>query len=382
MRSLRALLACAVAATAVTVPAVASPQPRPTFVRGRVLDDAGRPVAGATVRLTSDHDLFGFPILVACATFLFLPEPCRPAVATATTGRDGRYAIRVHNTSAVGQPGQKSLTIFGPGGTPSLPGAYTATQVYWAQRDLGVPDLRLWNAEPSVEAIGPAVRVRRQPMPASFGRPQQAAPSVYLLQGTNAVWRYADTNDEHWSDARTVEHGVTGVRQVAVATFGHGYKATYFSRAVPVAATRVKPLSRGASCAAYGPDDSLLPLSGCRYTDGKLADAVDPRYATASYKACQYPSARCAHPGWVRLDLGAPAVAQAAVVRGCQPDPNDTTGTLPAEVSVDGATWLPFLATNPWSDLQYAPPTPARYLRINLRSCLRPPTEISLYGLA
>ncbi|HEV2889125.1 MAG TPA: carboxypeptidase-like regulatory domain-containing protein [Frankiaceae bacterium] len=380
MRSLRALLATAVAATAIAVPAVASPQPPPTYVRGRVLDDAGRPVAGATVRLTSDTDMFGFPILLACATFLFLPQPCRPAVATARTGRDGRYAIQVDDWTPVGRAGQKSLTIFGPG-TPSLPGAYTATQVYWARRDLAVPDLRLWNAEPSVEAFGPAVRVRRQPLPAAFGRPQQEAPSVYLLQGASAVWRYADTNDEHWSDARTVEQGVTGVREVAVATFGHGYKATYFSRAVPVAAPPVMPPSRGASCAAYGTDDSLVPLAGCRYTDGALAAEVDNRYATGNYKACQFPSARCAHPGWVRLDLGALKVAQAAVVRGCQPDPNETTGTMPAEVSVDGTVWTPFLATNPWSELDYAPPTPVRYLRVDLRSCLRPATEISLFDL-
>lgn len=377
MRSLRAALACALVAATVAVPASAAP---PTYVTGRVLDDAGRPVRGATVRLASDADIFGFPILMACSMFLFLPPVCRDATASAKTDAAGRYAIRVRSDSLVGRQGQKSLTII-ENGTPAVPGAYTATNVYWTQRNLRVTDLRLWHAKPSVEPVGPLLRVvRREPLPAAFGKAQAATPSVYLLQGAGAVWRYADESDDHYADARTVEAGTTAVREVAVALVGHGYKVTYFSRGVPVSGG-VKPVSRGASCAAYGEGDTLVALPGCRYTDGRLAEPVDSRYAYGNGKACRYPTARCAHPGWVRFDLGSPQVVQAAVVRGCTLDPNDK-GMFPAEVSLEGTQWTPLLASNPWSDLVYAPPTPVRYVRVNLRSCAFPPSEVSVFGAA
>lgn len=380
MRSLRAALACAVVAAGFAVPASAAP----TVLYGRVLDDAGRPVRGATVRVTAKADMFGFPLMVMCGLMTVpMPPLCFDASASAVTGADGRYSIRVKNSSLVGRMGDKSLTIT-ERGTPELAGAYTTTEIYWAQRDLRVHDLRLWHAKPVVEAFGAGmVRVRRDPLPAAFGAPRQETPALYLLQGASGVWKYADEPGDHYADARTVEAGTTAAREVAVGKLPGGYLVTYFSRGVPVAAGRVTPVSRGAACAAYGDGDALVPLPGCRYTDGRLGDAVDARYASGAGKACRYPTARCPHPGWVRFDLGAVAPIQAAVVRGCTPDPDETLGTFPAEVSVDGTTWAPFLARNPWSELVYAPPTPARYVRVDLRSCgLIPPTEVSVYGVA
>ena len=380
MRSLRAALACAVLSAGFAVPANAAP----TVVYGRVLDDAGRPVRGATVRVTAKADMFGIPFMVMCGLMVVpMPPLCLDASASAVTGADGRYSIRVRNATLTGRMGEKSLTVT-ERGTPELAGAYTTTDIYWAQQSLRVDDLRLWHAKPVVEAFAPGiVRVRREPLPAAFGAPKQATPSVYLLQGASGVWRYADEADDHYADARTVEAGTTAARQVAVGALPRGYLVTYFSRGVAVNAARVTPVSRGAACAAYGEGDVLVSLPGCRYTDGRLGDAVDARYAGGAGKACRYPSAKCPHPGWVRFDLGAPAAVQAAVVRGCTVDPDDTLGTFPAEVSVDGSVWTPFLARNPWSELVYAPPTPARYVRVDLRSCgVTAPTEVSVYGVA
>jgi hypothetical protein len=224
------------------------------------------------------------------------------------------------------------------------------------------------------------VRVRREPLAAAFGSPREAVPGVELLQDHASVWHYADAEDDHYSDVRTLEAGTTGAREIATASLPHGYRVTYWSRAVPVPAG-VKPVSRSAACAVYGSNDALLPLAGCRYTDGRLADELDWRYSSANGKACRFPSATCPHPLWVRFDLGSLQVIQAAVVRGCSVDETEL-GTFPAEVSVDGATWLPFLATNPYSDLEYALPTPARYVRVDLRSCgAFAPTEVSIFGL-
>ena len=380
MRSLRAVLACAVVAAGLAMPA-ASAEPV-LHARGRVLDDTGRPVRGAIVRLTPMTDTFGFPLLVTCSNVPSAPDPCRSVSTYAVTGADGRYALPVRNSTLVGRQGRKALTIFG-GGTRELAGAYTATDVYWARQDLRIPDLRLWQgAKPQVETYQPnVVRVRRTPLPAAFGSPTTATPSVHLLQGTYGVWKYADEAGDHYSDARTVETGTTGAREVAVATLPFGYRVTYHSRAVRIAAPAVKPVSRGAACATYGQHDALLPLAGCRYTDGRLGDPVDPRYAWASGKACRYPSATCPHPGWVRFDLKAPQAVQAVVVRGCTPKPT-ALGTLPAEVSADGLVWAPLVAANPWSDLEYAPPTPARYVRVDLRQCAFPATEVSVFGPA
>lgn len=380
MRSLRAVLACAVLAAGFAVPASAAP----TVLYGRVLDDAGRPVRGATVRMTAKADMFGFPLMVMCGLMVVpMPPLCFDATASGVTGPDGRYSIKIRNSSLLGRMGDKSLTIT-ERGTPELAGAYTTTEIYWAQRSLRVHDMRLWHAKPVVEPFGVGmVRVRRDPLPAAFGAATQETPSLYLLQGASGVWKYADESSDHYADARTVEAGTTGAREVAVATLGGGYRVTYFSRAVPVNAARTTPVSRGASCAAYGEGDALVPLPGCKYTDGRLGDAVDMRYASAGGKACRYPTARCAHPAWVRFDLGSVSAIHAAVVRGCTPDPTEPLGTFPAEVSVDGTTWAPFLARNPWSELVYAPPTPARYVRVDLRSCgLVAPTEVSVYGVA
>jgi hypothetical protein len=365
MRLLRAGLACALAGAAVAAPAFAAPRP---VVYGRVLDDLGRPVRGATVTVAGKTDAYGFPLGGA-------PAP----TASARTDAAGRYRVTMPAT-LVARTGEKALTITEPG-SGALPGAVTRTDIYWAQQDLRVTDLRLWHAGPSVTAVGPLLRVvRRDPLPEAFGRAQDDIPDVVLLQDGAHVWTYADADGDHYADARTVETGVNGVAEVETAMVGHGYKVTYRSRALPVAGG-VTPVSRGASCAAYGQADALIALPGCLFTDGRLGWRVPTSYALAGNKACLYPSGSCPHPRWVRLDLGAPALVQAAVVR-CAIKSTGPAETLPAEVSLDGTLWAPFLAMNPYSDLEYAPPTPARYVRIDLRSCAAPPPEISVFGPA
>lgn len=376
MRFLRAAVACALAAATFAVPATAAPKP---VVTGRVLDGAGRPVAGATVTIGTKSDAFGFPLLLACVFSLGLLPDCHTWTATGRTDRNGRYAVKIDNGTLVGRTGPKSLTIREPG-TRTLPGAVTTTEVYWARQNLRVVDLRVWHAKPAVERVGPMVRVRREPLPAAYGSPKDDVPDVVLLQEAAAVWQYADAEDDHYSDVRTVEAGTTGAREVATASLPHGYHVTYLSRAVPVPAG-TKPVSRGAACAVYGPNDTLLPLAGCKYTDGRLADSLDVRYVTSNYKACRFPTASCPHPMWVRFDLGSPQAIQAALVRGCSVD-ETSLGTFPAEVSVDGTVWAPFHATNPYSDLEYGPPTPARYVRVDLRGCGSfGATEVSIFGL-
>lgn len=359
-------LAALLGLAGLSAPADAAPV---VHVSGRVVDGAGKPVRGATVSfelhpdrtLYNQHDCPVRPHEIQCKVHK----------VARTTDAAGRYRLPVKLSSYLASTRSHLLVVTDRPGIGTVP-ARTSITTYFPRKAMDIADLPLWRGRATLEPFGPQRRTLHvDPLPASYGRRYTTGPVVELVQGDAAAWRFPEVTEDRLVDARLVESGTTAIRAHDTALLGR-LVVTYRSTAYPVTGA-VRPLSRGAACATYGKDDAVLPLSGCRFTDGKLAAPIDVAYQRAGNKACDVAS-QCDHPRWLRIDLRTAQPVGAVAVRGCAP--------AAAEVSVDGTAYTPYPTHDFGDGLLAGLPLPARYVRVDLGKCVFKATEVSVFGPA
>lgn len=361
------MLVAAVAAglLGAAVPAAAGTH---VHVRGRVLDDAGRPVQGARVsfELHPNREVYDQR---DCVVRPFEPK-CRIHRSAGTTDANGRYRLPVRLSSFLASPRKHTLVVTDRAVPGALAPARTQLNVYFVRQDVDVPDLRVWRSRPTVDALGPLHRVLHvDPLSTAYGRLYSPGATAELLQGSDVVWSFPAVTEDRRVDARTVESGTTAIRATDRALVG-ALEVSYTSPAYAVTGG-VRPLSRGAACLTYGRGDAPLALSGCRFTDGRLGARIDPAYQQARGKACDV-KAHCDHPSWFVVDLGTAQPVGALAVPGCR------AGA--AEWSHDGTTYTQYPVHDLGDGLLLGPPLPVRRLRVDLAHCLFAATEVSLFA--
>ena len=358
--------ACLLGLLGSAAPAVAKTT---VHVSGRVLDGAGKPVRGARVTFLLPVDRSGTSQFTC---FEATKEPaCREHSVAATTDANGRYRLPVKLSSPLAAPLKHTLTVVDRGGSASLPPAKTQMYVYFARKDIDNVNVRLWRGRSSVARGADGTRTLHvDPLTTAYGTLYTKGARAELLQNGAVAWTYIDVKADREVDPRTVEAGTNGIRAVDTAIVG-AHVVTYWSPGYSVK-DGLKPLSRGRPCSAYGRDDALLKLAGCRFTDGKLATTIDIKYQLAGNKACTSGSL-CDHPRWVMVDLGGTRTVDAVVTRGC--DPGD------AEVSLEGSVYVPFQKSDDAENGVFAGlvPLPARYVRVDLGRCPFSVTELSVF---
>jgi hypothetical protein len=340
------------------------------WVRGRVVDGAGDPVAGARVSFElrpnpenySEKDCPVKPWLIQC----------RVHEVAGTTDAKGRYRLPVKRSSYLASPKQHHIVVTDRTVPGALAPAESWTTVYFPMKSMDIADIRVWRGEVSIEPDGPVHRLLHvEQLTAEYGQRKRDAPVAELLQGSRVAWTFPGVTADRQVDARVVEIGTTAIRMWDEAIASR-LPIHYTSPAWPVSGG-VTPLSRRATCWTYGRDDVLVPLSGCRYTDGRLATPIDPRYMQAGGKGCDVGSL-CDHPRWVLVDLGEAQLVGASAIRGCLGGER--------EVSLDGTTYVSWRPgyDNDSNGLFVAPPVLVRYVRVDLDPCVYDATELSVFA--
>lgn len=364
----RVALACAAAVALSGAPANAGDT---VYISGRVLDHTGTPVAGAHV----SYELRPKPELYNQQDCPMRPWEiqCKVHKVAGRTDAAGRYKLPVKKTSFLATKRSHDLVITDRAITGAKAPARTAITMYFTGKSETIPDLPLWRGRAQLSAAdqsgGRTLSV--DAVPATLGRPYSTGPVVELMQGSGVAWRFEEVTAERRVDARVVETGTTGIRVSERRILGRLFPQ--YQSTVWAVSGALKPISRGTTCATYGRDDAVLPLSGCRFTDGRLATPIPTTYQRVGGKSCDVKSL-CAHPKWVQVDLGAAEQVGAVAVRGCVP---------PAvEVSPDGTVWLPYPTHDFGDGLLVGLPLPARYVRVDLSPCAYKATEISVFAPA
>jgi hypothetical protein len=359
MRLRSAAVAALVGLASFGVPAVAAST---VHVSGRVIDGSGRGVAGARVEFSlrpdptiyNEHDCPVRPWEIQC----------RVHRVTGTTRSDGTYSLPVRLSSYLASEKKHDLVV------TDRAGAQTSVQFYFVRKPMSIPDLPIWRGRASVEPDGPLHRtLHADALTPFYGTLYSPGALVHLLQDSAAAWQFTAVKEDRRIDGRLVEAGTTGIRAYQVAIRERQY-LTYASPVYKVGGA-VKPVSRGAACATYGPGDKLLPLAGCKYTDGRLTTAISSKYQQAGYTSCNTPS-QCANPRHVLIDLKSVQPVGAFVARGCVP------GEI--EVSAEGTAYVPWPTTTLGDGAYVGPPVLARYVRVDLSQCAFRATELSVFA--
>ncbi|HWL36971.1 MAG TPA: carboxypeptidase-like regulatory domain-containing protein [Frankiaceae bacterium] len=331
-------------------------------VSGRVIDASGKGVAGARVEFALRPD----PMLYNQQYCPVRPWEiqCRVHRVTGTTRADGRYSLPVKLSSYLASEKKHDLVV------TDRSGAQTAVQFYFVRKPMTVKDMPIWRGRASIDPDGPLHRTLHVDALAPFyGTLYMQGALVHLMQGSAPAWQFTTVKDDRRVDGRIVETGITGIKAYQVAIRERQY-LTYSSPVYKVPSA-VRPLSRGAACATYGPDDKLLPLAGCKYTDGRLTTPISAKYQQAGYKSCNSAS-QCANPRHVLLDLKTVQPVGAFVARGCVP------GEL--EVSAEGTAFAPWPTATLGDGAYVGPPVLARYVRVDLAKCAFKATELSVFA--
>jgi hypothetical protein len=345
----------------VLAPAVPASAAASIMIAGRVLDEAGHPVAGATVAGSVDIEytawqsfVNGIGDVLACLVSLgFACDPFETdrVRVTARTDRNGRYVLRYDTAWTLAGNAVHDVEVTAPVLVRGTAPATTTADVAYA-RGGTLPAFRVWLRGAALDPARGTRRRLRAGVPGALGRPVHP-PAVELVQGWATVWSYGQVAHDRDVDARVAEAGTTGTRSSVTARAG-ALVVRYRSGVRPVGTT-VRPLSRGRRC--YDDDHGLRQeIDDCPLTDGRLG----------------YPPARFSLNEFV-VDLGGLTKPDAYIARGC--------AIKAVAASVEGVVFLDVATTQHERGVHTgSPELPVRYVRLTLGWCK--PTELSVFGSA
>jgi len=351
-------VASLVAAAATPVEAAPGKAHHVPRLTGRVLDQGGHPVAGASVALTATLSPFQlFALGLACAlSFGTVGDPvCSPYSLTTRTDRTGAFAFAVNPRWLVGQPGSTDeLTVTGHAPAAGLKAAVSTENVAIPGRDHSVGTVIVWQPTIGLSRSNGqyAVRVPAAPHSATLTKVAR------LLDGSRGLaWPLAlDDHGNATVDERVFE---TGAPILSVsATSGHVRYTAWEQRVDDVGV----PTSRGLACATYLTDGQLAPITGCPYTNGHLGQPMDLLTALRVLPpdACEW-SSDCDSPNTLVLDLGRVRLLDAVVWRNC-------SSNCVVETSLDGGVVWSAWPQQKQAGTRYAvvtgPQVPVRYVRV------------------
>ncbi|HVF03837.1 MAG TPA: hypothetical protein VNA20_03270 [Frankiaceae bacterium] len=363
-----AVAVCVLGVLGAAVPADAA-RTGTVYVTGRVLDGTGRGVPGATVSFELHPD----PALYNQQYCPVRPWEiqCRVHKVARRTDAGGRYRLPVNLASFLATERRHRLVITDAPRPGVLLPAQTETTMYLGGRSQQVADLPVWRPKVSLEPAGAGKRMLHvDPFSAAYGHAYTSGPVTELLQGSTPVWSFPKVVEDREVDARVVETGTTAIRATDSRVLGRHFPV--FRSPAYAVRSPVRPVSRGVACATYGRGDALLPLAGCKFTDGRLGTPIALSYQRAGNKACDVAS-QCANPRRVLVDLGSPQVVSAYAVRGCATVP-------PAELSAEGVAFVPYQTHDFGDGLRVGAPLPVRYVRVDLSKCAFKVTEVSVFA--
>lgn len=262
----------------------------PIFLTGVVLDDAGEPTPGKTVRLEGAPPWDSPP-----------DEPWR-SIATTTTDDDGRYTFAASQGALYPGDGRTIARVFVDDDGDDV--------FFSASYDAELPPLEPWDAKFAINAAGASFA----PAPPREDE-TSSAHALELVSGTEVLWREwvdgattlplpsvssEDLPDSSWR-VRAWRNGKRVYAYVRANGSWIDWTARSSSRSIAaVDVDRTVPVSRDRPCFV---DDR--PLQGCPVTDGRMPSVslpVDEKHG--------YPPRRIA------ILLDAPQRVSSVVVRG------------------------------------------------------------------
>ncbi|HEX2150334.1 MAG TPA: hypothetical protein VHI31_09215 [Actinomycetota bacterium] len=331
-------------------------------VRGMIEDQSGRPLAGRQVVLapqTQVSELLGGTLFTALSLGTLCladppPEPCGSFLKdsrSVDSGADGTYSFSLRGTDVRtffgnAQSMGVSATLPPPPGSVDGPALLEVFKVQAPDLDLG--PIRFWEPEVKVEEG----RAQWTAIAGDFGNG-----SGYRLEFTTAegapVWTVSTRSARADYDPRVLEDArgkvsVTAAREGVA--LGTTTRRSYRSSQTAFRSSAGTPPSRGTPCSLQSGNGALVPLEGCRATDGVLSESAGVPAPTSSPQT----NGSTVQPQWVVLDLGRPVSVGLLVLRGC---------ACSVEASTDGSTWSPVAQADGHAEIK-PPRLRARFVRV------------------
>jgi hypothetical protein len=339
---LAALLAGGLAGCDTGTPSALGPDQAVT-VAGRLVGKDGKPVARTRVALyrrpgvaETLGNLFVITASVGVACLADDPPALCRGNRRETTGEDGsfRFEMKGRDTYEGGTRNAAAFSLsaaLAPHGS-EVTGPDTTVSFKVQVADLHLPDVNFWEPALAYSGAGNTGRLTWSPPPTGLGDAPTYEAEFEDPAGRLA-WAYPDIHIPASLDSRYLED-LSGGAAVHARAHLSGQSTTfdfdYRSQGVPFTGSAGPPLSRRRAC--FIDDASAVPHRlppPCSLTDGAIGTAFrPPTNACRSTATSPCPVA----PVAPYIDLGAPALVDTVVVRGC-------VSGCSVSLSDDGRTW-------------------------------------------